>query len=305
VPEIERDLSCADQNGKADAHAKGYATPGTSILGAQITPEIAQEGTSKARFNKEQLDRREAEKGKAVAVWKAAVKEDKLRRRLQAAAAVERRLQAAEEMSNFAGPQSKNLLFDLGAGHTVGTAPVQSTQNCQLRPRPSVESGGAVATVREGRGQQIKRMIIARKSNQARERQKLEMAEAREAAQALRVAEEAERLEEKEEEAKRQRWDKEVTQAIQARWHRVGSLDGEARAWQAQVIRKAKARRQAIRAWDKILTTVETESRRARLAGAGRDAQHRQGQLRKQQEPNVANNHIGRYFTSKTKQLIR
>ena len=139
--------------------------------------------------------------------------------------------------------------------------------------------------MREGRGQQIKRMIIARKSNQARERQKLEMAEAREAAQALRVAEEAERLEEKEEEAKRQRWDKEVTQAIQARWHRVGRLDGEARAWQAQVIRKAKARRQAIRAWDKILTTVETESRRARLTGAGRDAQHRQGQLRKQQEP--------------------
>ena len=48
---------------------------------------------------------------------------------------------------------------------------------------------------------------------------------------------------------------------------------------------EAKARRQAIRAWDKILTAVETESRRARLAGADRDAQHRQGQLRKQQEP--------------------
>ena len=68
-----------------------------SIRGAQRAPEIAQEGTSKARFNREQLDRREAEKGKAVAGWKAAVKEDKLRCRLQAAAAVERRLQAAEE----------------------------------------------------------------------------------------------------------------------------------------------------------------------------------------------------------------
>ena len=65
TPEIERDLSCADQNGKADAHAKGHAIPGTSILGAQRAPEIAQEGTSKARFNTEQLDRRDAEKGRA------------------------------------------------------------------------------------------------------------------------------------------------------------------------------------------------------------------------------------------------
>ena len=64
APEIEQDLSCADQDGKADAHAKGHAIPGTSILGAQRAPEIAQEGTSKAQFNKEQLDRREAEKGK-------------------------------------------------------------------------------------------------------------------------------------------------------------------------------------------------------------------------------------------------
>ena len=130
--------------------------PGTSILGAQIAPEISQEGTSKARFNQEQLDRREAEKGKSVAAWKAAVKEDKLRCRLQAAAVIERRLQVAEEM-------------------------------------------------------------------------------------ALRVAKEAERLEEEEEEAKRRRWDKEVTQVIQARWHRVGSRNGEARVWQTQVIKKAKA----------------------------------------------------------------
>ena len=48
---------------------------------------------------------------------------------------------------------------------------------------------------------------------------------------------------------------------------------------------EAKARRQAIRAWDKILTAVETEGRRTRLARADRDAQHRQGQLRRQQEP--------------------
>ena len=70
-----QDLSCARQDGKADVHAKSHAILGTSILGAQGAPEIAQEGTSKAQFNKEQLDRREAEKGEAVARWKAAVKE--------------------------------------------------------------------------------------------------------------------------------------------------------------------------------------------------------------------------------------
>ena len=53
----------------------------------------------------------------------------------------------------------------------------------------------------------------------------------------------------------------------------------------AQVIRKAKARRQAIRAWDKMLTATEARSRRARLAVTNRDKQRRQEQLRKQREP--------------------
>ena len=65
----------------------------------------------------------------------------------------------------------------------------------------------------------------------------------------------------------------------------MGSLNGEARAWQTQVIKKAKARRQATRAWDKLLTAAEAERRRTRLAVANRDEQHRQEQLRKQQEP--------------------
>ena len=46
VPEIEQDLSRADQNEKENAHAKGHVIPGTYILGVQGTPEIAQEGTS-------------------------------------------------------------------------------------------------------------------------------------------------------------------------------------------------------------------------------------------------------------------
>ena len=41
-PEIEQDLSCADRSGKTNAHAKGRAIPGTSILGVQGTPEISQ-----------------------------------------------------------------------------------------------------------------------------------------------------------------------------------------------------------------------------------------------------------------------
>ena len=57
TPEIEQDPSCADQNGKADAHTKGHAIPGTSILGTHRAPKIAQEDTSKARFNMKQLDK--------------------------------------------------------------------------------------------------------------------------------------------------------------------------------------------------------------------------------------------------------
>ena len=46
VPEIKQALSCADQNRNVDAHAKGHATQGTSSLGAQRAPEIAQGGNS-------------------------------------------------------------------------------------------------------------------------------------------------------------------------------------------------------------------------------------------------------------------
>ena len=65
----------------------------------------------------------------------------------------------------------------------------------------------------------------------------------------------------------------------------MGSHNGEARAWQTQVIKKAKACRRATRAWDKLITAAEAERRRTRLAVANRDEQHRQEQLRKQQEP--------------------
>ena len=213
MPKIERDLDRAGRNGKVVTRTEECSILGTSILGVQRAPEIARAGTSKARFNTDQLDRREAER---------------------------------EEAAMQDG---------------------------------SKQQEGAIAAVREGKGQQVRRTIVVRKVKEARECQRLEMADAEEAAQALRAAEEAEREEEKEEEAKRQRWDKAIVEAIQAKWDRVGSPNGE-----AQVIRSAKAHRQAVRAWDKMLTAAGAKLRRARLTAADRDRQHRQDQLRRQQE---------------------
>ena len=219
TPELERDLSCADQNGKADAHAKGHAIPGTSILGAHRAPEIAQEGTSKAWFNTEQLDRREAERGKAA------------------------------------------------------------------RQDGSKQQKGTIAAVQEGRGQQIRRMIVARKAIEARTLQTSERTSTEAAAQTLRVAREAALLEEKDKEKERQDWEAAAIKAIQMKWQRVGSANGEARAWHMQMVRSVKAHCRTAKAWSRMATAVKARSRGARLAAADNDRQHRQDQLRRQREP--------------------
>ena len=68
VPDIEQDPHRADRNGKAVTPVKGRPTPGTYILGVHEVPEIAQQGTGKAQFNAEQLDKREAKREAAATV---------------------------------------------------------------------------------------------------------------------------------------------------------------------------------------------------------------------------------------------
>ena len=135
-------------------------------MGVQGAPKVSREGTSKARFNTEQLDRREAEREKA----------------------------AMQDGSK--------------------------------------QQEGAIAAVQERRGQQIRRMIVARKANEARTLQTSERAIAEAATQALKVAWEAELLEEKEKEKRRQDWEAAAVKAIQMKWQRVGSANREPRAGQ-------------------------------------------------------------------------
>ena len=61
-----------------------------------------------------------------------------------------------------------------------------------------------ITAIQEGRGQQIRRMIVARKANVARQPQKLDeaLADRTEAAQALEAVEESDLLEEEEEEVR-------------------------------------------------------------------------------------------------------
>ena len=187
-------------------------------MGVQGAPKVSREGTSKARFNTEQLDRREAEREKA----------------------------AMQDGSK--------------------------------------QQEGAIAAVQERRGQQIRRMIVARKANEARTLQTSERAIAEAAAQALKVAWEAELLEEKEKEKRRQDWEAAAVKAIQMKWQRVGSAKGGARAWYRQVITIIKAHHRTVRAWSRMAKAARAKSKGTRLEAANSDRQHRQNQLHKQQE---------------------
>jgi hypothetical protein len=69
VPEIERDSSCANQNGKADSHAKGCAAQGTSIPGVQRAPEIAQGGNSILGVSKIEQDRSGADQNREASAY--------------------------------------------------------------------------------------------------------------------------------------------------------------------------------------------------------------------------------------------
>ena len=67
----------------------------------------------------------------------------------------------------------------------------------------SEQQEGAIAAVQEGRGQQIRRMIIAKKAKKSRELQRLEEASTGETAQVLKAVEEEDGREAKEREERR------------------------------------------------------------------------------------------------------
>ena len=69
------------------------------------------------------------------------------------------------------------------------------------------------------------------------------------------------------------------------KWQRVGSANGGARAVHMRMIRSIKARHRKAGAWSRMARAMEARSRDARLAAADSDRQHRQDQLRRQQEP--------------------
>ena len=105
------------------------------------------------------------------------------------------------------------------------------------------------------------------------------------AAQALRVASKAELMEENEEAKRRQDWEAAAVKAIQAKWQKVGSANGEARGWRRQMVRSIKTRCRTSLAWSRMATAVKAKNRSARLTAAYNDRQHRQRQLSKQREP--------------------
>ena len=152
----------------------------------------------------------------------------------------------------------------------------------QLLSRKQQE--GAIAAMHEGRGQQIRRIIAARRAMEARALQALERASIEAAAEALGVAREAELLEKEEKEKGRRDWEAAAIKRIQTKWRRVGSAEGGARAWHKQVVTRIKAHHRTAEAWSRMARAARAKSRSIRFATAGSDRQHRQDQLRKQQQ---------------------
>ena len=143
---------------------------------------------------------------------------------------------------------------------------------------------GAIAAMHEGRGQQIRRIIAARRAMEARALQALERASIEAAAEALGVAREAELLEKEEKEKGRRDWEAAAVKRIQTKWQRVGSAEGGARAWHKQVVTRIKAHHRTAEAWSRMATAARAKSRSTRFATVGSDRQHRQDQLRKRQQ---------------------
>ena len=108
----------------------------------------------------------------------------------------------------------------------------------------------SVTAVQESRGQQIRRMIVLRKANEARELQRSERS-GTEGMEGEERAEQTHQFEEEEEEMKRQAWEAAATEVVRAKWQRVGSLSGEAGSWHLRMIKTIRAHCRTLRAWGK------------------------------------------------------